>query len=514
MAQSGLAPTGIAGLDRIFLGGIQRGNLILVEGAPGTGKTLFGVEFIYRGAESFNEPGVIVVLEASPKMLLRDAAAFDWHLEQLEQRDQIKIVSTSPEVLEQELRSPDSLLLQTAREINARRMFIDSIGLLGSVASSRLNAPDPNGTGSYRQWLQHLLDGLRRQDLTAVLAHEIGAHAEATATLDAAEFVADTVIRLQRGRPQRGVYRTLEIVKSRGQDFDEGEHTIQFTPHGLEVFRRVQAAVRDCPPQPTYSARASIGTEPLDALTGGGLLDGSVTLIVGASGSGKSLLGYQVLGQGAKNLGKRGLLITCDEHPAQVIRNAELLGLALPEQVEAGGIHIVRVSPLELQVDSFFAEVTRTIDDQKIERLVFDGLTTVANALHDQRVYREFMHGLIAFSKNRLLTTFLCYETPELFGVSRFMPEQSISSIVDNIILLSFVELGDELHRAITVAKARGSAHSMLTHEYTIEQGGIRLLPESERRLRPLPFAQYLNLVSRAPTRLERGGWDQQDTPE
>ena len=76
-----------------------------------------------------------------------------------------------------------------------------------------------------------------------------------------------------------------------------------------------------------------------------------------------------------------------------------------------------------------------------------DGLTAVRNAVHDEGRFREFMHGLMAFTKQRLMTTVLCYEHPELFGISRFMPDAGISSIVDNIILLNFVELGDRLHR-------------------------------------------------------------------
>ncbi|HLN31647.1 MAG TPA: ATPase domain-containing protein, partial [Gemmataceae bacterium] len=82
--------TGIYGLDEIFLGGILKGNLILVEGAVGTGKTLLGVEFIYRGITEQDEPGIIVVFETSPKKLIRDAAGFGWDLDELQQRNKLK----------------------------------------------------------------------------------------------------------------------------------------------------------------------------------------------------------------------------------------------------------------------------------------------------------------------------------------------------------------------------------------------------------------------------------------
>src|SRR5229473_6227188 len=140
MTESDLIHTGIYGLDQIFLGGILKGNVILVEGAVGTGKTLLGLEFIYRGITERDEPGIIVVFETSPRKLIRDAAGFGWNLEELQQRNKLKIIFTSPSVLDQELRSPDSLLLETAVEIGAQRIFIDGIGLLLQVARNANHA--------------------------------------------------------------------------------------------------------------------------------------------------------------------------------------------------------------------------------------------------------------------------------------------------------------------------------------------------------------------------------------
>ena len=117
MTESDVIQTGIYGLDQIFLGGILKGNVILVEGAAGTGKSLLGVEFIYRGITEHDEPGIIVVFETSPRKLIRDATGFGWNLDELQQRNKLKIIFTSPQVLDEELRSPDSLLLETAAEI-------------------------------------------------------------------------------------------------------------------------------------------------------------------------------------------------------------------------------------------------------------------------------------------------------------------------------------------------------------------------------------------------------------
>src|SRR5208282_2455405 len=137
-------------------------------------------------------------------------------------------------------------------------------------------------------------------------------------------------------------------------------------------------------------------------------------------------------------------------------------------------------SPQELEIDAHFDLIVRTIEKHKIQRLLIDGMTSYSSALEDPGLYRDFIHSLVAYSKHRLMTTFFNYENPELFGVSHYMPDYAVSSIVDNLILMNFVELGTSLRRAITVAKARGSEHEFVTREYTIGPGGISLLPIEE----------------------------------
>jgi circadian clock protein KaiC len=507
MAECDLIPTGISGLDDILRGGIPRGNVLLVEGAAGTGKTLLGLEFVYRGSTEHNEPGIIVTFEVAPKKLTRDAAGFGWNLEELQQQNKLKVIFTSPQVLSQELRSPDSLLLETAAQMGAHRIFIDGISLLRTVPNDVNNAGNGNGNemGCYRQILQQLLEGLQRENLTAILSHEVTAVDQQAFALEVTEYLADTVIVLRREPNRRGIRRSLEVAKSRGQDYDGGRHTLRITAgQGLEVFRRVQAPPLDLGrKQPTSSNRQSvIGSSPLDELFGGGVFDGSVTMVVGVSGVGKTVLGTQLLLEGAKNQ-KPGLMVSLDEHPEQVMRNAESLGLNLRQYLESGAIQFFYDCPRELELDVHFARITRTVEEHKIERLIIDGLTSYTTALEDKQPYREFLHALVGYSKQRLMTTFLSYENPELFGVNQFMPEFPVSSIVDNIVLLNFVELGQTLHRAITVAKARGSANQFVTREFTVGPGGITLLAVDQSKALPiLPFSSYYGLLSRAPTRL------------
>lgn len=506
MAESDMIQMGISGLDDIFLGGVLRGNVILVEGAAGTGKTLLGVEFIYRGITEHNEPGIIVTFEVAPRKLIRDAAAFGWNLEELQQQNKLKIIFTSPQVLSQELRSPDSLLLETAAQMGAVRIFIDGISLLRTAPNHLNNAGNGDELGSYRQTLQELLAWLQRENLTAMLSHEGSALEPQAFALEVVEYLADTVIVLGREQRRRSIQRQLEITKSRGQDYVAGKHTLRITAgKGLEVFRRVQAPPDDLDRerQPTSSTRQSvIGSSSLDELFGGGVFDGSVTMVLGVSGVGKTVLGTQLLLEGAKNQ-KRGLMVSLDEHPEQVMRNAETLGLNLREHLESGTIQFFYDCPRELDLDVHFARITRTIAAHHIERLIIDGMTSYTTALEDEQLYREFFHALVSYSKQRLMTTFLSYENPELFGMTHFMPDFPVSSIVDNIVLLNFVELGNTLHRAVTVVKARGSSNQFVTREFTIGPGGISLVPvDAAKALPVLPFASYYGLLSRAPTRL------------
>src|SRR5580700_8153684 len=123
MDENNLIKTGINGLDSILWGGIPRSNVILLEGVTGTGKTLMGMEFVYRGITEFNEPGIIVVFETNPDKLIRDAATFGWKLDELQEQKRLKIIHTAPEVFEEEMRSPGSLLIETAIEMGAHRIF-------------------------------------------------------------------------------------------------------------------------------------------------------------------------------------------------------------------------------------------------------------------------------------------------------------------------------------------------------------------------------------------------------
>src|SRR5688572_21668192 len=158
-----LVKTGINGLDTILADGIPRGNIILLEGGIGTGKTTLGAEFVYRGATEFDEPGIIVLFEVSPDKIVRDAAELGWDLPALERAHKLKIIFTTRSVFAQEVQHADSVLLEEAAQIHARRIFVDGVPGASSVVGE-------DGCRGPRDTFQLLAEGLQREHLTAVLA--------------------------------------------------------------------------------------------------------------------------------------------------------------------------------------------------------------------------------------------------------------------------------------------------------------------------------------------------------
>lgn len=501
MEDTGLIPTGIAGLDEILLGGIKQGNILMVEGAPGTGKTTLGLEFIYRGAIEYDEPGLVISFELSPQKLMRDASGFGWEFERLEREGKLRVIYTSPMVLLQELHSHDGLLMSEVDRLGAKRLLIDGLTPLRLFGELFNNRP-------FRDSLHLLVESMQRKGLTAIMTREAPANEMARASEFAHEqFVCDTCMVLRAEPRGRSIQRSIEISKSRGQDYITGRHTLRIEgDRGIRVYRRAQARPRTTEPQPTSTERSSLGVAAVDEMIGKGVYDGSVTLVVGVSGTGKTVLGAQFLVEGARQ-GRRGLLISLDEHPAQIMRNAKGLGLDLEPHVADGSVMVHYESPQELELDVHFDTIIRMIDEHRIERVVIDSLAAYYVNEANEREFRDYIYALATSLKDRLVTVFMNYESPELLGISQISKELNASIIVDNIILLNYVEFSNRLRRAITVPKARGSAPHRSTREYTITTGGIQLLPETVstrddgQSVPQLPFSSYLGVLARSPAR-------------
>lgn len=378
MPRSDLVKTGIAGLDSILQGGIPRGNVILVEGGIGVGKTTLGVEFVYRGASEFNEPGIIVLFEVSPHKLMRDAANLGWDLERLEREGRLKIVFTTREVLKQELQQADSVLLEEAAKIGARRIFVDGVGRLVTESANG------NGQPETRSSFHVLTEGLQRENLTAILAVEASASDGNMKGISLyEESIVDTVIRLRLEEMQRAASRSIEIVKSRGHDFQMGRHTFRIIDgKGIHVYRRVQAPrlERDRSSAFDPDTRIPTGIPGLDELLNGGYYVGSTTVVAGVSGVGKSVMGLQYVMHGAQR-GERSLMLSLDEQVHQIQRNATSLGMDLKGVMDSGLVRVEYEPPQEIEVDVHFAHIEKLVEEFEPQRVVIDSLSTYGSSL-------------------------------------------------------------------------------------------------------------------------------------
>lgn len=495
-----LVKIGIEGLDDILSGGLLRGSIVLVEGSAGTGKTTLGMEFIYRGATEFNEPGLIVLFEVSPDKLIRDAALFGWDFAELERQRRLKIVFTTRQVFQQEIQQADSLLLEEAAGIRAQRIFVD--GLV------RRTADGTNG-GNVPEVFNLLAEGLQRERLTAMLGVEVAVADEAPlGAIVPEEFIADTIIRLRLEPRERAVQRSLEIVKARGQDYWMGRHSVAIIDgKGIEVYRRVQAP-RALPREEAAafdpSTRISTGVPGLDELMSGGLFLGSTTLVVGITGSGKSVMALQYMAEGARR-NERSLMLTLDEPPTQVLRNAASIGIDLKSSIDKGLVRLVYDRPQEIEIDRHFLQLEKLVKQVRPRRAVIDSLSTYGSSLGSTgRSFRDFFHAVVALMKEHQVTTLYNHENPELLGMSSVMGPYGVSSLVDNVILLNWVELADTFRQALTIAKMRANAFDRTTHECEIVNGaGMRVLPREipAGATRRLPFGEYYSLVARSPER-------------
>jgi circadian clock protein KaiC len=496
-----LVKTGIAGLDEILSGGLLRGSVVLVEGTAGTGKTTMGVEFIYRGAAEFGEPGLIVLFEVSPDKLIRDAALFGWDLPELERQGRLKIVFTTRQVFHQEIQQADSLLLDEAATIGARRIFVD--GLV------RPTPGDGDAARNSPEAFHLLAEGLQRERLTAMIGVEVaGSVAAGLGASLPEDFIADTVVHLRVEAVERAVQRSIEIVKARGQDYRMGRHSFSIVDRqGIEIYRRVQApreVAREEAAAYDTSTRVSTGVPGLDEMMNGGYFLGSTTLVVGITGSGKSVMALQYIAEGAR-LGERSVMLTLDEPKLQVLRNAATLGIDLNPAIDKGLVRLVYDRPQEIEIDRHFLQLEKMVKEFKPRRAVIDSLSTYGSSLGPTgRNFRDFFHAVVALMKEHQVTTIYNHENPELLGMSSVMGPFGVSSLVDNVVLLNWVELNDTFRQALTIAKMRANSFDRTTRECEVVNGrGMHVLPRQipPGATRRLAFWEYNSLVARSPER-------------
>lgn len=253
--------SGIPGLDKLLFGGFLEGDAVLVAGAPGTGKSTLGMQYIYEGIMRYDEPGFFITFEEFPQQIYRDALNFGWDFRGLEEDDKLKVLFTSPDLMFQDIKRHEGIFPEMIREIGAKRVVVDSLTHFQRLASNQ---------GELREIIYSLINALKREGLTPLLLRElvegevIGAGSE--------EFTADSVIHLTMERVNGQRMRFLEILKSRGSRHIPAKSLFFMQDHGLSVVSPFQDAFF------RYQEAASVGIPDLDTLMGGGIPYGAFYL--------------------------------------------------------------------------------------------------------------------------------------------------------------------------------------------------------------------------------------------
>jgi len=219
--------TGITGLDQMLDGGFLPQTANLIEGAPGTGKTTIGMQFIYNGITKFNESGIILTFEEFPQQYYRDAATFGWDFRRLEKENKLRIVMSSPEVTKADLENIGGRIETLAREINARRILVDSLSHFERLSQDPVEL---------RSIVHGFVNALKREDLTSVLTRESPALlGEAGAVDEDVAFVVDSYVLLRYVEIDSSVHKALLVLKLRGSDHAKDIRQFSITTKGIVV---------------------------------------------------------------------------------------------------------------------------------------------------------------------------------------------------------------------------------------------------------------------------------------
>jgi circadian clock protein KaiC len=455
-------PTGIPGLDHVTDGGLPEGVATLVSGATGTGKTVLGAQFLAAGIIEHGQPGVFVCLEERPAKVRRGVAGFGWDVAAWEQQGLWAFVDASPHVGEVEAIVGDELdfsallarIRSVVERVGARRLVADSLTAVFSRFGSR---------AAVRNGMRALVAGLEELGVTAVLTTERASEDHGISTFGVEEFVADNLILMRNALTHERRRRTIEILKLRGAAHRKGEHPFTIAHDGISIFPLSILVLG----QSGSEQRLSTGNAELDGMCGGGLLEGSVTLVSGATGTGKSIVGLQFLTGAAA--GERGLLIAMEESADQLLRNARGMGLGLEARVADGSIRIMSQYPEVGSAQDLLLQIKREVTEHQPTRLVVDSLTALER-ISAPGGAREFLIGLAAFTQPARITVMLTATAPTLVAEPT-ATGAAASTVVDGIILLRYVEIQAEIRRGIAVLKLRGSSHEHAIREFRIGAG-------------------------------------------
>jgi circadian clock protein KaiC len=457
------AATGILGFDEVTGGGLPRGRPTLVTGAAGSGKTLFGLEFLVRGARDLGEPGVLLAFEEGQSDLVTNVASLGFDLPKLE-RDGLLTVDAfrldPAEIIETGSFDLEGLFIRLAsavESVGAKRVVLDTIELLFSAL--------PN-EATIRAEFGRLFRWLRERDLTTVVTCERGVGEQLT-RFGIEEYVSDCVVALDHRVQDEISTRRLRVVKYRGSLHGTNEYPFLITARGLVVVPITSVGL-------TYEAsdeRVSTGITRLDEMLSGGVFRGSSSMISGTAGTGKTSVGALMV-DAACARGERALFFSFEESPAQLVRNMGSIGIDLQRWIDAGLLTLQSVRATAFGFEEHLAMLHQLLDEFEPSLVVLDAVAVLTQAGARSETSSAIARDLDLL-KGRGITSVM---TTLTHGSSRESSDVDFSSLVDTWLLLRNDESNGERNRLVFVIKSRGSAHSNQVREFVLTDQGAELV--------------------------------------
>lgn len=235
------ARSGIQGFDEILLGGLPKGRSIVLSGPPGSGKSTFAMQFLYRGAKDYGEPGVYVTLSESPNEIRHNMKSYGWDILKLERDGKLLLIDARPFSITEEgfVASNESLyrgeampfshltdmVLAGIRKVDAKRLVIDSITILAMQYVNKFYI---------RQGLMGMVQALSNQDCTSLLISESTQEEGKTPT---EWYIAPGVILLHYTRKGDTMERAIQVIKMRGTRHSEEIYPARITEAGFIVLQ-------------------------------------------------------------------------------------------------------------------------------------------------------------------------------------------------------------------------------------------------------------------------------------
>lgn len=459
--------TGIEAFDDLVMGGLPRGRTTIVGGTPGSGKTVFATQFLAHGITDLHEPGVFVTFEESPDEIEVNMASFGWNIRRWRQQNQLVFVDASPKDRDEivvgdfDLAGLLARILHAARSANAKRVVLDSLTQLFDhfVADQT----------TVRRELLRVAGALKKEGLTVLMTAERNSEYGDISRHRIEEFVADNVVILRNALDKERRRRTIEVLKMRGSRHVEGEVPITLVENrGLVAVPLSSLRLE----QQSSTKRVTSGNAELDRMTNGGFFRDSVSLVSGATGTGKTLLVTNFLAGGVA-AGEKALLVGYEESRGQLFRNARGWGVDFEAMEAQGLLKVICLYPEAQSLPDHLLTIQQLVEEFKPDRLAVDSLSALER-IAGETGFREFLIGLTSFIKKREIAG-LCTATNKSLIGGQSASEQHISTLTDAIILLRYIQEHDMMHRGLMVLKMRGSEHDKHIRRFTIDGKGMHL---------------------------------------